>query len=155
MAILIEQEIKAPVEHVFQRLTDLDKWSETVSGIESVEKLTDGPVGVGTRFKETRVMFGKSCTEEMEFAEFRPNSMYAIEAHSCGCLYRTEIHCESSGASTKVRMEMNSKPLTLMAKLMSPMGWMMSGMMKKCLAQDLVDIKQAIEGGGTSPEPVG
>ena len=32
-----------------------------------------------------------------------------------------------------------------MAKLVAPLGWLMSGMMKKCVAKDLENIKTYIE----------
>ncbi len=37
-----------------------------------------------------------------------------------------------------------------MAKLMTPLGWLMSGMMKKCMAKDFEDIKAAAEAPATA-----
>src|SRR5947209_2260758 len=79
--------IAAPVDRVFVLSTDLEGWPGHIKGIKKIEKLTPGPVGVGTRFRETRIMFGKEATEEMEFTRFEPNSAYAIGCASGGMSY--------------------------------------------------------------------
>lgn len=33
----------------------------------------------------------------------------------------------------------------MMGKLMTPLGWLMSGVMKKCVRQDLEDLKRSAE----------
>src|SRR5438445_13881615 len=93
------QRIEAPVETVFRLSTDLDHWAGRIQGITKVERLTSGPVGVGTRFKETRKMFGKEATETMEFSAFEPNRRYELTADSCGAVYRIEFRFEPDGHS--------------------------------------------------------
>jgi hypothetical protein len=90
-------------------------------------------------------MFGKDASEEMEVTRLKQNEAMTIEAKSCGALYQTDISFRESDDGTVVRMTTAVKPLTLMAKLTAPLGWMMSGMLKRCLAKDLADIKQAVE----------
>ncbi len=145
-SVTVEQEINAPLETVFNQMTNIGNWTELVSGITSIEQLTDGPFQAGTRWKETRIMFGKEATEEMEVTKFHPNKGYTIEANSCGALYSTEFSFHETATGTVAKMEMQVKPVTMAAKLMSPVGWMMSGVLKKCLTKDLTDIKQSIEG---------
>lgn len=41
------------------------------------------------------------------------------------------------------------KPLTFFARLMSPLGALMMGPMKKCLLGDLEDLRREIESGAT------
>ena len=144
-SLRITKHIAAPPERVFQLSTDLDGWSERISGIVRVEKLTDGPVGVGTRFRETRVMFKKETTEEMEFTVFEPNQAYAVGAISCGCQFETRFDFVPDQGGTRVEMKMESKPLTFMAKLMSPIGALMAGSMRKLLEKDLDELKAAAE----------
>jgi hypothetical protein len=140
------QRIEAPVSTVFNLATDLDNMAGRIKAITRIEKLTPGPVGVGTRFKETRKMFGKEATETMEFTEFEPNRRYVLEAHSCGCHYRTEFRFDADGSGTLVSFDFTATPQTLMAKLMSPMFFFMKGMMKKCVMGDLADLKSVAEG---------
>ena len=144
-SVCVEKDIAAPVERVFETLSDIPNADETISGITKIEMLSDGPVGVGTRWRETRVMFGKQATEEMEITEFNPNKNYVVEAESMGCHYRTDIRFQESELGTKVEMEFGAKPITFFAKLMTPVSWMMRGTMAKCLNKDLDDCKLVCE----------
>ena len=45
------------------------------------------------------------------------------------------------------------RPRTLVAKLMAPLFWLMRGTMRKCLAEDLRDLKAAAERRGPTPGP--
>jgi uncharacterized protein YndB with AHSA1/START domain len=144
--VTLTQQINAPVEAVFQLATDLDGWAGRIKGITKVERLTTGPVGVGTRFRETRKMFGREATEEMEFTAFEPNRRYVLEAQSCGCRYVSEFRFEPAGGGTRMTMDFRGVPLTFAAKVMSAlMGWMMKGAVTKCVQQDIDDLKAAAE----------
>ena len=144
-AVTVTQRIEAPVETVFRLATDVDHWAGRITGITKVERLTNGPVGVGTRFKETRMMFGKQATETMEFSAFEPNRRYQLTADSCGALYQTEFRFEPDGTGTRLSVDMRVTARSFFAKLMKPLAWLMCGMMKKCLMKDLDDLKAAAE----------
>lgn len=144
----VTQKIDAPVEQVFDVLSDIPNAAATVTAIEKIEMLSEGPVKVGTRWKETRVLFGKASTEEMWFTEFNRPNHYAVEAESCGSHFRTDFRFESQGEGTLVTLQMTTKPISLFAKLMSPLGFLMKGMMIKCFEKDLHDCKAACEENG-------
>ena len=57
----VRRHVAAPVERVWALATDLEGSPRVVRGIEAVEVLTPGPFGVGTRWRETRRMFGRSA----------------------------------------------------------------------------------------------
>lgn len=144
-SLSITKHIAAPPERVFQLSTDIESWAERISGIVKVEVLTQGPVGVGTRFRETRIVFKKESTEEMEFTAFEPGKHYAVGAISCGCQFETRFDFVPDEGGTRVEMKMESKPLTFMAKLMSPIGALMAGSMRKMIEKDLDELKAAAE----------
>lgn len=142
----LSREVAAPREIVFQHLADFRNAPARVSGIKKVEILTAGPIGKGTRFKETRIMFGKEATETMEVLEFTPPSGYVLGAESCGCRYRSEFRLTSKGAGTDVQMTFEATPLTAFAKVMSfLMRPFMAKMCVKAILKDLDDIKKSIE----------
>lgn len=144
--IVVEKMIDAPVERVFARCTDLASLPGVVSGIDSIEVLTDGPVGDGTAFRETRTMLGREATEEMTFSEFDPPNGYVLLAESCGSRYRTRHTYEPADGGTRVRMEFGATPVSLAAKLISPVfGLMFKKTLVKCLNADLDDLKRACE----------
>jgi len=138
--------INAPAGRVFEVLANPSGWAEAVEAIRKVEVLTPGPVGKGTRFRETRVMFGKEATETMEFTEFEPGKGFTIGCESCGVRYSTRHELREENGATELTMRMECRPLTIMTKVMSPvMGLLMGAAMRKCMAKDLEDLKKAVE----------
>ena len=61
----LTQHIKAPADAVWAVVSDIPGSAATLSGVESIQMLTDGPYAVGTRWKETRTMMGRAETVEM------------------------------------------------------------------------------------------
>lgn len=143
--LVVETEIAAAPARVFAVFTDLAQAPERVRAIEALEVLTPGPVGKGTRFKETRQMFGKASTETMEFVEFEPGRSYALAAESNGTRFRTSFTFEPVGTGTRVRMSFEATPLTTAAKMMAPMLGMMVGPVTKAIQADFEDLKRACE----------
>ena len=143
--ITIKKHIKAPLEQVFDRPADFPNAAKTVSGIERVEMLTDGPVGVGTRFRETRKFYKREATEEMEVTAFERPRCYALGSESHGCRYHSELRFHAVDGGTDVEMRFQAEPLTGFAKVMSVLMRPMMKGVTKCLEQDLEDIKNALE----------
>ena len=145
--LTLNRHISAPPERVFTLTTDVEAFPKVVPGIKKTELLTPGPVGRGTRFRETREMFGKEATETMEFVEFSPPTGYTIGCTSCGVEYRTSFDLRAAPAGgTDLVMTMDCRPVTLFAKVVSPvMGLMMKGTMRKLLEADLDAVKRAAE----------
>jgi hypothetical protein len=131
--------VKAPPLRAYAVFADLRSAQSRLPSIKSIELLagTDSPLSVGTRWKETRIMMGKEATETMEVAEAVPGSHYKVEARSCGCLYTTWFRFRPKDGGTEVQAEFTGQPISLGAKLMSPMFFFMKGIMRKCLQQDV------------------
>jgi carbon monoxide dehydrogenase subunit G len=138
-------DIDAAPETVFDVIADLENAAERIEGIEKMEILTEGPIGVGTKWRETRVMMKKEAVEEMEITAFERPNFYTAYAYSCGCDMIFTMRVEPRGAGSKLTMDWHSKARTFFGKLMTPLGWLMMGMMKKCVIKDLEDIKAYIE----------
>ncbi|MHC5114164.1 MAG: SRPBCC family protein [Planctomycetota bacterium] len=144
--------INASPDVVFDVFTDLENAAERIDGIKTLEVLTEGPVGVGTRFRETRIMFRKEATEEMEFTAFDAGRSYVVEAESCGSHYRSEYRFEPCDEGTDVHFSFDAKPLTFFAKALSPVGMlMMGGMMRKLFRADMIDLKAVAEQRAAAP----
>jgi uncharacterized protein YndB with AHSA1/START domain len=146
MQITCSQHINASPERVFAASTDVPRWPETISAITKTELLTDGPVGIGTRFRETRVMFGKEASETMTFARFDPPREYMLTAESHGCKYETTFTFTPDAGGTRVDMNFKGEPQTFMSKAMAAvMAPMLKGTMVKCITKDLQDLKANLE----------
>jgi uncharacterized protein YndB with AHSA1/START domain len=144
-AITCTTTINAPPDRVFAVFADLRNADKNVKGIKKIEVLTDGPIGKGTRFRETRAMFGREQTETMEVTDFQPPRSYTVEANSCGCLCRSQFEFRPEGAGTAVQMNFQTTPLTFFAKLMSPLMGLMAKTCKKMIDRDFADLKALAE----------
>jgi hypothetical protein len=151
--ITVFETVNAAPAATFAAFGDLPNAERMISSIKKLEILTDGPVGKGTRFRETRTMFGRDAIEVMEITEWHPHASppsYTVHGDSCGMLFDStfRFHPENGGRSTRVEFEMRTKAVSLFAKLMAPMSFVMSRAMKKCLLADLADMKRHLERAG-------
>lgn len=146
--MLVTTDIAASPARVWEILTDLDGSPRRLSAIEAVERLDGGgPLTVGTRWKETRRMFGQSATEEMEIVAMDAPRSYTVGAESGGAVYRTVMAVDPIGEGrSRLSMSFDATPTgrvaAIASKVMSPL---MSRSMRKALARDLADIKAAAE----------
>jgi uncharacterized membrane protein len=145
MKLTLKRTVDAPVTSVFQVYADFGNVAARVDGIQKIEMLTDDPVGIGSRFRETRMMFGRESTEEMEITEFEPNKKYTVEAFSCGAHFQTIFRFRPDGNATHVDVELNTRNVSLFSKLMSPLGFLMAGPMKKMIMSDIDQLKSYCE----------
>lgn len=133
----ITRHARAPIELVFRRATDLRNAPQVIPAIRSLEVLTDGPVRAGTRFRETRVVFGREHTEEMEVTAFDAPHAYTVGCESCGCRYESNLSFREKDGGTEIEMTFRAIPRTFLARLM---GRLMRPMMKKMVAECAKDL---------------
>lgn len=127
--------------------SDFARAAERIEAITQVEILTPGPVGVGTRFREWR----GSHDVDMEIVAWSPPRSYSLRGYALGTEFVSEIRCVPDGSGTRLEMEIQVRPQTFGAKLLSPLLALMSRMMVKSCAKDLVDIAAAAERAGDAP----
>lgn len=76
--------IARPPKEVFQFVTDAANAPKVVSSVVRVEPLSDGPLGVGTRYRETRLIQGKEQQAELEVVAFDSGSRYSVRNETQG-----------------------------------------------------------------------
>ena len=146
--IEVTRRIAAPRAEVFTCFSDLRNAAQRVKAIRKLEVLTEDPIGKGTVFRETRVMFGREHTETMSITRFDPDRSYEVGCESHGCRYRSVFtFVDADDRATDVTMLFEGTPLTFVAKVM---GFLMKPLTKRILAEcakDLDDLKVACEAG--------
>jgi len=147
MQISVQVPIESSPEAIWKVITDMDRWTDTISAIEEIEILERPESGlVGLKWKETRTMFGKTATEVMWITEAVENKSYDVRAASHGMIYNSRLSIFEEEGKQILRMDFGGEAQTFMGKLMSAtMGWMFKGATEKALRQDLEDLKAAIE----------
>ena len=145
--VSVEMLIHAPPDRVWFLFTDLENLADHIAGIEKSELLTEGPFAVGTRWRETRIFMKKEATEEMEVTEVDEGKRYRVDAESHGSHYTSIYQFEASGEGTRVAVTFEGRALSLLAKLLVPLTWMMMGTLRKLLIADMNDLKRIAEAG--------
>lgn len=147
-SVVVERRIAAAQGRVWEALTDLGGMERMVSGVTKVEVLSKGTFGVGTRWRETRRMFGKDATEEMWVTASEPPERYVVEAESHGGHYVSEWDLRPGGpTSMTVRMTFTAVPTGavtgLLAKVLGGIG---ARSVSRAVAKDLDDVAAWVEG---------
>jgi hypothetical protein len=147
MRFEFERSVRAEPAVVFARATDFARASEVVSSIVACEVLTEGPIGVGTRIRETRRMFGREATEEMEITRFDEAARgYTLECRSNGCHYVSDVDvCEGPDGTSLFRMTFEATPLNLVAKIMAFLTRPLAKKMVEAIGRDIEEIGRACE----------
>ena len=134
--------IHAPIEKVFQTLARIEHFSKAVPGITNVEFLTEQEYGVGTRFRETRLMNGKEASTELEVTELEENEHIRLVATAGGTVWDTIFFVAPEGNDVQMRMQMDARPQNLASKVFTPM---ILGVVAKAVESDMDAVKQYCE----------
>ncbi len=144
--ILLSIDVQASQATVWTAITKIEDCHLRLPSVKNIEMLTEGGVGLGTRWRETRVMFGKETTETLEIEAFNPPSEYTAVIKSCACEYRATLRLKPHVNGTRLEQEFNARPLGLMAKIMAViMMPLMIGSIRKMIQGDLDAIKRHCE----------
>jgi uncharacterized protein YndB with AHSA1/START domain len=141
-SMTVTRTIKAPVEVVFRTVADIRQFAKACQHIVKFEFLSDVQTGVGTRFRETRLLNGKEFTTELEVTEFRDNERIRIVADSHGTVWDTLFTVQPASGQTLLTMTMEGKDYKWTAKIIN---WLIRGMVKKGVERDMDLVKAYCE----------
>lgn len=150
MEMRVSREIAARPDRVWNIITDVERSPDVLSGVVSVERLDDlDAFGVGTRWRETRVMFGKQATEEMEVTAVDDGHRYTVTADSSGTTYTSVLVVEPlPDERCRLVMTFSAAPGGRVAKVLAAtVGRVFLGATRRMLQQDVDDIAMHAEGG--------
>ncbi|MER7519061.1 SRPBCC family protein [Streptomyces sp. NPDC126499] len=154
-SVVVERRIAASPGRVWESITDLENMPRVLSGVEKVEVLTEGGFAVGTRWRETRRMMGRTATEEMTVTVCEPPERYVTVADSHGMHYVSEIALAPRGPAISatesvLRMTFTARPAhdrapRLVMRLLARLG---GRAVARALTKDLDEIARAVESRG-------
>ena len=134
--------INAPIERVFEAISDPSKFSEAVPHILNIEFLSDVKKGAGTKFRETRLMGKKEATTELEITECIDNDRIRIVTDSNGTLWDTVMSVKQADGHVQLNMAMDAQTSGFFANIMVKM---IKGMIQKALEKDMDCLKEYCE----------
>lgn len=149
-SLTVSRDIAADPSEVWSVMVGMDRWVDVVEAIEEVERLDGGhDFGLGTKWRETRTMFGRKATEVMEVTEFEDGAGYSTFAESHGSKYYSAMRVDPNAGGSRLTMTFRGEPQSLLAKVLdATMGRFFIGATRKALAKDLDDIATAAESTG-------
>lgn len=153
----VAKRTSATPQAVWRVMTDIEGSQDVLTGVTEIERLDDGDdFGVGLRWRETRVLFGKKASEEMEVTAVDEGRSYTVEADSDGVHYRSFMSVEPDGAGARIRMtfagEQTGKVGLLGRVVAKTAGRAIEKATRKALQQDLDDIAAAAEASSAGVE---
>jgi carbon monoxide dehydrogenase subunit G len=148
--LTVEHRMAAPPMRVWETMTDIENSPRVISGVERVEMLSEAPFGVGTRWRETRLMFGKEATEEMWVTACESPERFVVEADSRGVHYTSEFTLHPDGDdATSVRLVFGGSRTEKKNGFGGVIGKLFGGIgaktVEKALTKDLEDIASSVE----------
>ena len=128
-------------EDVFAVLSDPTRATAFLDNIKESRQLTDGPIAVGTKFRETRVVNGKAATADLLVSDYEPNTHVGIstEAEGIKVAYHYRLVPENGGTRLTWTCELEASRLR---KMMLPM---VAAIMKKEDGNHLKLLKSYLE----------
>jgi carbon monoxide dehydrogenase subunit G len=135
--------IRRPVEDIFAFLADFENVPKWNHAIVETKKISPGPVGIGTTYRQTRSA-PRSSEEAFEVTVFEPPSRLEVQGEIGPFRAKVSYALEPTGSGTRLTnaVELGSSGLlTLVAPLAT-------SRVKHAVAANLDTLKQLLEGGG-------
>ncbi|MGY2745170.1 SRPBCC family protein [Pseudarthrobacter sp. O4] len=153
----LTQHINAPADKVWAVISDIPGSAATLSSIDSIQMLTEGPYAEGTRWKETRTMMRRAETVEMWVSQSEPPSpstaggaagSTTVKALQGGADYTTRFVLADRDGGTDLTLTFGAEvvqPTRLSKVMMAVFGAIGMRITRKALAKDLAEIAAKAE----------
>jgi hypothetical protein len=134
-------EINCPVEKTFAYTTDAGNWSKWNTALPEAEKTSEGPVGIGSTFKGTAHLMGRSMAWTAKATEYEVNKNFVKNIDSGSLLIGQHNTYTPTKDGVKFTIVYDMK-FTGSLKLLSPM---IIRSMRKELKKSLINVKKILE----------
>ena len=135
--------IRRPAEEVFAYLAEFENIPTWNYAIDDTSKASAGPVGVGTRYRQTRSVPRRS-TEDFEVTVFEPASRLAIHGQIGPFRATISYELEAVAGATRLVNGVELDPSQAMLRLAAPLA---TPRIKAAVAQNLGQLKLLLESG--------
>jgi len=135
--------IDCPLADVFALFRDIDQYNDPEgSPVPILDKITDGPVGVGTRYREVvRMMPGVTMTILSEVTDYEPERYLASDWHSNVMEGHLAYAFEPVERGTRVVQKMSLNPKRIL-RVFSPL---IKVLFSRAAGRRLEEIKALLE----------
>ena len=135
--------IDRPVKDVFAFITNPQNMSRWNSAVVSLEQLTPGAVGMGTKFKNVGEMMGRRIEGEMQVVAFEPDAKYGFQMQAGPMQVNMLMTFKTVGTGTKLSLNAQGNP----AGFFKLAEGVMAGRVKAMMEENLARLKTVLEKG--------
>lgn len=135
--------IDRPVQAVFAFITNPQNMSRWNSAVVSLEQLTPGAVGMGTKFKNVGEMMGRRIEGEMQVVAFEPDAKYGFQMQAGPMQVNMLMTFKTVGTGTKLSLNAQGNP----AGFFKLAEGVMAGRVKAMMEENLARLKTVLEKG--------
>lgn len=135
--------VDKPVKDVFAFVgnpNNLPKWN---SAVVSLEQVTLGEVGVGTKFKSIGEMMGRRIAGEMQVTAYEPDTKCGFQVNAGPMQVNITITLKTVGTGTKINLNAQGNP----AGFFKIAEGIMAGRVKSMMEENLARLKAQLEMG--------
>ncbi|WP_024365621.1 SRPBCC family protein [Arthrobacter sp. TB 26] len=144
----LTQHVNAPADKVWAVISDIPGSAATLSGIDSIQMLSDGPYGEDTRWKETRTMMWRAETVEMWVSQADPPRSTTVKAVQGRADYTTRFALADRDGGTYLTLTFGAEirnPSRMSKLAMALLGKLGMRITRRALAKDLAEIAARAE----------
>lgn len=140
--ICVIRTINAPVGRVFDAIADVRLFSDALPHATGLDFLTEIQKGLGTRFRQTRVVDGRESVTELEVTEYEENDHVRMVADDHGTVWDTLFEVAPDGDGTLLTTTMEARAYKILPKLIFPF---IKGMVTRAIEKDMDLVKAYCE----------
>ena len=135
--------IDRPQKDVFAFVANPGNMSKWNSAVVSLEQVTPGAVGVGTKFKSVGEMMGRRIEGEMEITAYEPESKCGFQINAGPMQVNITLSFKTVGTGTKINLNAQGNP----GGLFKLAEGALAGRVKSMMEENLARLKTVLEKG--------
>jgi carbon monoxide dehydrogenase subunit G len=135
--------IDKPVKDVFAFVANPNNMPKWNSAVVSLEQITPGDVGVGTKFKSAGELMGRRIEGEMQVIAFEPDAQCGFEVNAGPMKVNLTLSFKTVGTGTKISLNAQGNP----AGFFKLAEGVMTGRVKSMMEENLTRLKSQLEKG--------
>jgi uncharacterized membrane protein len=134
--------INRPISEVFEFISDFNNGPKMNEDILNVEKLTEGPLRIGSKFIETRLIRSRNAKATIEVVKYNPSEEFSARSDSNGLIVTYHYQMSEVTDGTAVSFQCEVKTSGIIMSLTKPF---LIKILKQEDGDHLKDIKRVME----------
>ena len=133
--------VDKPIKEVFAFVANPNNMSKWNSAVVSLEQITPGEVGAGTKFKSVGEMMGRRIEGEMQITAYEPDTKCSFQMNAGPMQVNINLTFKTVGTGTKISFNAQGNP----AGIFKLAEGAMQGRVKAMMEENLARLKSALE----------